>query len=116
MSDNDYSTASVIRNPWPSWAPAGTNAFARHWIFEFEDPISLPVSPDGLSDSDLQVTAERGESPHLLLATTVTTANAWSDAIFFDAFYRLFERLEAHFGRLRSIQGQAREQWRPFRS
>jgi len=117
MKNDDYSGTPIIKNPWPEWTPLEAGAFARRWKFEFERPPQEElISADGLDDAELQIALTRGDSRAELIATTTTKGNAWSDAIFFTAFYRLFERLEARFGRLRTIQGQARDQWRPFRN
>lgn len=116
MKSDDYSGAPIIKNPWPEWMPVEGGGLARQWMFEFDSPVpDDSISSDGLDESDLQVSVERGASETMLILTTTTQANAWSDEGFFFAFYRLFERLESKFGRLKTIQGQARDLWRPFR-
>jgi len=116
MSKNDYSDARLVKNPWPAWAPVEGGGFARHWVFEFErPPPDDAVSPEGLGEPDLEVTLERGARPSELAVATTTRANAFSDEVFFAMAFRLFERLESKFGRVRTIQGQPRDQWRPFR-
>jgi len=114
MSEPSYRGEKIIKNHWPNWMPLENGQFARHWTFEFEG--CLPENTDAeLSDADISVRLSRGGTPNQLLATTSTSGNAWSDAVFFTTFYRFLERLEARFGRLRSIQGQARDEWPPFR-
>lgn len=116
MKNDDYSRAPIIKNPWPEWIPVRGGGLARHWTFEFDAPVSNDsISSEGLDEPDLQVRVERGASATTLVLTTTTHANASSDESFFFAFYRLFERLESKFGRLKTIQGQARDLWRPFR-
>jgi hypothetical protein len=116
MNNDNYNSTVFIKNSWPEWRPVGGGGWARQWTFEFETAVPDElISSVSLSEPDLEVSVEPGASPVELSVTTTTHANAWSDDIFFFVFYRLFERLEAKFGRLRAIQGQPRDLWRPFR-
>lgn len=115
MTKYDYSDEHFIKNCWPEWKRAG-DGYLRVWRFEFERELDADrISNDGLGDEDLQVAVQLGESSSVLIAETWTVENPFSDSIFFVAFWRLFQRIEARFGRLKTIQGQARESWRPFR-
>src|SRR5262249_34335241 len=104
------------KNTWPEWIPREGGAWERRWCFEFESSVPADhVSSEGMSEPELEVVVEPAASPHRLTVTTTTRANAWSDDVFFFAAYRLFERLERRFGRLKTIHGQPRALWRPFR-
>jgi hypothetical protein len=114
--NQDYTDESFIKNPWPKWEPTDGGGWSRHWVFEFEQIImDESVSSNGLGDSNITVLAMRGRTPSELIVTATTSANIWSDEIFYRAFFHLFEKLEMRFGRLKSIQGQPRFLWRPFR-
>jgi len=113
-----YHRDNVIKNKWPDWIPAEQGVMERRWQIEFEAPLDGQefASSGGLGESELEVLVTQGARSSELDVVTKTRGNAWSDELFFFAAYRLFERLEAKFGRIRTIQGQGREQWRPFRS
>jgi len=117
MTDNpnDYSGIPLVKNDWPEWVREEGGVVGRKWRFEFEQPLPDRVSDSALGDDVLKVQIARGGSSHELVITTTTAENAWSDEVFFIATFRLFQRLEATFGRLKTIQGQARNMWRPFR-
>lgn len=104
------------RTHGPSGMPVEGGGSARRWTFDFAKPVPDDlISATGLDEPDLHVTVERGASETALFLTTTTHGSPFSDEGFFFAFYRLFERLESKFGRLKSIQGQPRDLWRPFR-
>jgi hypothetical protein len=116
MNKSDYSDERIIKNSWPAWTPVEGGGSVRCWVFEFENPLSdEQVSPEGLSDQDLQVAVARGAQSSELILRVTTYGNPYSDDVFFTAFYRLFERLEGKCGQLKAIQGQPRNLWRPFR-
>lgn len=116
MTEEDYSGVVLVKNAWPEWRPVGDGAFVRRWKFELERALQEDfLIPDDLGDDDIEVTVSTGERDTELIATTATRQNAWSDQVFFFAFHRLFERMEERFGRLKSIQGQPRDEWPPFR-
>jgi hypothetical protein len=116
MPEDDYSHVKVIKNKWPEWISVQNGCFTRHWVFEFEAPLDVDrISSKGLSETHLAVDATVGASPTELKLTTTTNQNPRSDEIFYFAFYRLFRRLEMELGKLKSIQGQPRDEWRPFR-
>lgn len=63
---------------------------------------------------DLTVRLARGPAPRELRLVATTCANPRSDAVFFQ-FHGLFVHLEQVFGRIETIEGQPRQQWRPLR-
>lgn len=114
--NQDYSDDPIIKNPWPKWEPIDGGGWSRRWVFEFEQfIIDEPISSHGLGDSNINVLVIRGQTPTELIVTATTLANIWSDEIFYRAFFHLFLQLQMRFGRLKSIQGQPRSLWRPFR-
>ncbi len=115
MTDDDYSNAEVIKNPWPTWVSMADGSWQRQWIFELERPVSDGSLEGRLRLPSLAVQAVRLKSPNELEMTVSTTDNPWSDAIFFTAMYRLFQGVEEAFGQIKSIQGQPRNMWRPYR-
>ncbi len=112
-----YDDEPVIKNAWPDWTPVAGGAHERRWTFEFEQPLDdAQIASAQLDAPNVKVTMQRREASKTILDLMATTdGNAWSDEIFFYAFYALFERLEQAFGRLKTIQGQPRDLWRPFR-
>jgi hypothetical protein len=117
MEKDDYRGERIIKNVWPEWVALEGGGLARRWQIELEMPPreEAIASPEDLGESDLEVEVTHGATPTQLHVTTSTRGNAWSDELFLFAAYRLFERLEAKFGRIRTIQGQERNLWRPFR-
>lgn len=116
MSTDGYDHAPIILNPWPSWIGGPDGSWVRHWAFEFVMPVSNALlSSATLDQPHLRVEVARGATPSELRLVATTRANAWSDEIFFFEFYALFQRLEELFGPIRTIEGQARNLWRPFR-
>lgn len=117
MDHDEYTGESLIYNPWPKWEPTEEGGWVRRWSFRFECALrDDEVASDGLGDASLHVLVSRGASSSELVALTTTHANPWSDECYFFVFFRLFHQLEVRFGRLDSIQGQARMCWRPFRT
>jgi hypothetical protein len=117
MDHDEYTIESLIDNPWPKWEPTNEGGWVRSWSFRFDCELrDEAVTSDGLGDASLHVLLSRGSSSTELVALTTTHANPWSDECFFFVFFRLFQQLEARFGRLELIQGQARVFWRPFRT
>jgi hypothetical protein len=117
MEQDDYQGQKIIKNAWPEWVPVDEGEVVRHWRIEFEreqDQTAIALS-ECLGEPELVVTVKQGATPTELHVMASTRGNPWSDELFFFAFYRLFERLESRFGRIRTIQGQSRNQWRPFR-
>ncbi|MDC0723642.1 hypothetical protein [Nannocystis bainbridge] len=116
MSTDGYDSAPIILNPWPDWIGGPDGSWARHWTFEFEMPVADAVlSSAKLDQPRLHIELARGATPKELRLVATTRANAWSDEVFFFEFYTLFQRLEDLFGPIRTIEGQARDLWRPFR-
>lgn len=113
MSDDDYTSAAVIKNRWPAWIKQPDGSHQRVWHFQFEETIS-PINNRSLDEPDIVVSVTH-VGPTSLLVTTTTHANAFSDEIFFFAAFRLFKTLEETYGRLKSIEGEERKRWRPFR-
>jgi hypothetical protein len=112
--NSDYSKVDFIKNTWPKWVPSPRGGWQREWSLEFEHDVDI-YSTAGLSDYELEATAELGPTKRDITLTTRTTLDPMSDEIFFTAAFRLFLRIEERCGRLKSIQGQPRELWRPFR-
>jgi hypothetical protein len=115
MSEFDYSSIKVIKNPWPEWKWVD-GEWQRCWHFEFEHDISpSSMVSDGLSEEELSVHVVAAESPTKLVVTTTTRGLRLSDELFFYATYRLFAKLEERFGKILTIEGQERALWRPYR-
>jgi hypothetical protein len=113
MSDDDYSQVPIIKNRWPEWNATPDGGFERMWVFLFEAPLEDIAGAD-LDGDGLSATVSR-LGPNELRLIARTQQNPMADRIFFDAFFSLFRRLEERFGRLKEIQGQPRNLWRPFR-
>ncbi|MCY1058289.1 hypothetical protein [Nannocystis sp. SCPEA4] len=116
MSEASYDGSPIIINPWPQWVGGEDGSWARHFTFEFETAVAGDaLAAANVDQADLMVQVAEGATPCQIRLTATTRANAWSDAVFYDQFYTLFARLEEVFGRIHTIEGQAREMWRPFR-
>ncbi len=113
MSDDDYKSASVIKNRWPPWIPQPDGSHQRTWHFRFEESVS-PTDQHLLDEPDISASITH-PAPDSLVITTTTRGNAFSDELFFFASFRLFVKLEELYGRLKSIEGEDRSLWRPFR-
>jgi len=114
---DELSRYPIIINPWPEWQALADGAHRRTFRFELEQAIAPATNLDEvLREGDvLDVHAQRGDAPYVLMVETTTRDNARSDELFFFAFYRLFVRIEERVGRILTIEGQARALWRPFR-
>jgi hypothetical protein len=117
MPTEKYDGSTIIRNSWPRWTRLADGSWSREWRVRFCAPVSDvqlsefgKIRVDGL-DTHCAPTEDSSE----IRVATVAAGNAWSDELFFFATERLFLQLEAVFGRILTIEGEARERWRPFR-
>jgi hypothetical protein len=114
-AEDDYGGHKIIKNDWPKWVPTDDGGWRRDWHFEFESPVAVESLAAQLDEPGLAVSVSRTSSASVLDIAVTTHGNPKTDDTFFFAMYRLFKRVEEMFGPIRTIQGQAREMWRPFR-
>ncbi|WAS98637.1 hypothetical protein [Nannocystis punicea] len=116
MSEDGYEREPLILNPWPRWVGDAHGSWARRFTFVFVAPVAAEaLAAVDVDQPDLTVRLARGAAPCELQLVATTCANPRSDAVFFFQFHDLFARLEQIFGRIETIEGQARQLWRPFR-
>ena len=112
-----YSAKHLVHNRWAPLQQLPNGHWQRVWalLLKKERPphislqnVSTQLSEDGF---DVKVTLTQ-DAPRLLTATVTTAEDGWDDRFF---FARLFKRIDEKIGALETIEGQARDLWRPWR-
>jgi hypothetical protein len=116
MTKADYSNENIIKNNWPEWQEITPGRWLREWEMELERHANDGEATFALGQRPIYVTVVPGPAPTQLAVRVVTEAEPLSDEIFFYAMYEMFREIEHRFGKLKTMQGQPCDLWRPFRA
>jgi hypothetical protein len=111
-----YSAESIIPVRWPPLVRLASGAWQRVWHVIF---CNKSVDSATLRDASVLLSKEQfsvavvSTGPGAVSVTVQTEEDGASDEIFL-ANYRMLARLEEIVGEIELIEGQPRNQWRPW--
>ena len=116
MSDN-YDGGLLFKPAFPTWIQESSSLSSRLWMLVLERTPSAgwKEAIAQLGVPGLETSGSLDPDGVTLRVRAATTLNPMDDEVFYGAAYSMLRAIDQKIGRIRTIQGQPRNRWQPFR-